>query len=572
MSTTRLERGAALVAVVAVVLPILVAGLDAAAEGWVPIGDNGLIVLRARDVLTAHHPWLGTWTSASLTVGTPINNPGPSLFDLLAPFAKVDPGAGVAIGVALWNVGAVVLAAVFARRLGGARFVAVTMVAAGALVHAMGSELLFDPWQPHSLLLPFLALLVLAVALAAGDAAALPWAVAVGSHLVQTHLSYAVVVPGILLAALGWAVWALRRQPSDPMDVRRARTRLRRSMLVAVAVGLVLWAQPLWEQVARDGNLVEVASSAGSGDVVVGLRAGVRMAGSVLGDPRGWTRPGFDETLEPDPGGVQLVPAAPRNLGVRSLPTAAASLAGVAALLAAAAWAGRRAGDRVGAAVAVVGGTGVLLGVATSASLPVSETLGISPHQVRYLWPIAIATAVLPWAAILPRRWGTTLGAAAIAVVAGLAALVPANIQAGPSADVAAQPAVRAVLDQLDAVPRDEVVYFDGRSVPFAEPFSGPILLELQRRGVEFEVDDEFSHQVGPARRGPRDATVQLRLVVGTSDPGAAPRGSRVVAVADGLSPGDRERLRSLPAGPERQALQTRSDRFSVVVALDPLR
>ncbi|MFP5321241.1 MAG: hypothetical protein ACLGIC_05260 [Acidimicrobiia bacterium] len=572
-TSTRAERGAALVAVLAVVVPIVVAGVHAALDGWHPIGDNGLIVLRARDVLTEHHPWLGTWTSASLSIGTPINNPGPSLFDLLAPFAKVDPGGGVAIGVALLNAATVVLVAVFAGRVGGARLVAIAMVAAGALVFAMGSELLFDPWQPHSMLLPFLALVVLAVALAAGDSWALPWAVGIASHLVQTHLSYAVVAPGVLLAALVWAVVAVRRRPTDGTDVRSARTELRRAMLVAVLVGLALWAQPLWEQVARGGNLVEVATSAGGGDDVVGAEAGVRIAGSVVGEPTGWLRPGFDDTFEPDPAGVQLVPEGPANRRVRSLPAAAASLVAVAALLGAAAWLGRRSGRRLGPAVAVVGGSALVLAVATSSWLPVSEAFGISPHQVRYLWPIAIATAVLPWAAVLPRRAVVTLGAAALAVVAGAAAVVPANVEAGPSADVAARPAVRSVLDQLDAVPTDEVLYFDGRSVPFAEPFSGPVLLELQRRGIEFEVDEEFSYQVGPGRRGRDEATRQLRLVVGTTDPAAAPPGSEVVAIADGLTSDERARLAALPEGsPEREALQRRADRFSVVVALEPLR
>ena len=80
--------------------PLLVAVLHAWRAGWVPIGDHGLIELRAADVLTADHPWLGTWTSASLSAGTDLNNPGPLLFDLLAPFVKVLGGsAGTAGGL-----------------------------------------------------------------------------------------------------------------------------------------------------------------------------------------------------------------------------------------------------------------------------------------------------------------------------------------------------------------------------------------------------------------------------------------------------------------------------------------
>jgi len=413
-----LERWAARASVLAVAGAVLVAGIRGAIDGWQPIGDNGLLVLRSRDVLTAHHPWLGTWTSASLSVGTPINNPGPLQFDLLAPFARLDPAAGVAVGVAVLNALAVVLAAAFAHRVGGPRTVALAMVAAGGVAWSMGSELLLDPWQPHALLLPFLALLVLAVALAAGDLVALPWAVFVGSVIVQAHLSYAVLVPGVLFAGVAWAALALRRSP--PLERQVRRRRWGRALAVAALVGLVCWAQPLWEQVARDGNLATVATNAGGGDEAIGPSAGLRLAGSVLGEPTGWLRPSFEERFAPDPDGVELVPAGSPLGGVRDLGPAVASLLGLALLLGASAWRARRRGDRTGVAVAVVGGVAAALAVATAASLPVSEVFGIAAHQLRWLWPIAAVTAVLPLAALLPRHRLVTGGAAAVAVALAL--------------------------------------------------------------------------------------------------------------------------------------------------------
>lgn len=567
------ERWAARASVVAVVVAILTAGVRAALDGWIPIGDNGLLVLRSRDVLTANHPWLGSWTSASLSVGTPINNPGPLQFDLLAPFAKVDPFAGVPIGVAVLNALAVVLAATFANRIGGPRLVALTGVAAGGVAWSMGSVMLADIWQPHALLLPFLALVVLAIALGAGDATALPWAVFVGSVIAQAHLSYAVLVPGVLFAGLAWGVLGLRGRGTPPLKRQVQRRRWRRAFAVGVVVGLLCWAQPVWDQVARDGNLVTVATNAGGGDEAVGPTAGVRLAGSVLGEPTGWLRPSFEDRFRPDPAGVDLVGVGVPLAEVRSFPAALASILALAVLVVGSGIWARRRGDRAGVAVAVVGGAAAALAVATTVSLPVSEILGIAPHQVRWLWPIAALTAVLPLGALLPRRGAVTVGAAAVAVVLAVATLPAMNAEAGPSDDVAARPAIRSVLDQLDAVPDDEVVYFDGRSVPFAEPFSGPILLELQRRGIDFESDEEFSHQIGSDRRGPRDATSQLRLYVGTTDVGQVPDDGRVVAVADGLTPAERDRLGALPEDhPERVELQRRSDRFSVVVSLEPLR
>ena len=536
-ATEPVERWAARASVLAVAATILVAGIRAALDGWYPIGDNALLALRSRDVLTSHHPWLGTWTSASLSVGTPINNPGPLQFDLLAPFAKVDPAAGMAIGVAVLNALAVVLAAVFARRIGGSRFTALTMVAAGGVAWSMGSELLFDPWQPHSLLLPFLALLVLTVAVGAGDLTALPWAVGVGSLIVQTHLSYAVLVPGILFAGLAWAVVRLGRR-TPPIERQALRRRWGRSIGVAFLVGLLCWAQPLCEQVGREGNLVTVATNAGGGEEAVGLRSGTRIAGSVIGDPTGWLRPSFEDRFLPDPDGAEVVAHGAPLADVRALGTALLSLVAIGALLVGSAWLARRRGDRTGVAVAVVTGAAIVLALGTTASLPVSEAFGVAPHQLRFLWPIAAVSALLPLAVLLPRHRAVTVVTAALAVVLAVATVPAMNARAGPSADVAAQPVVAEVVEQVEAWAQDNpdrVLYFDGRSVPFAEPFSGPLLLELARLGIAFEVDDDFSYQVGPRRRGPDAATDQVRIETGVG--ADVPPGAERIAVAEDPDP-----------------------------------
>ena len=130
-----------------------------------------------------------------MSVGRNVNNPG-ALYDwLLAPFAHVlPPGPGAAIGVASVNAGAVVGTALAARHVGGARFERWAVLACAGLSWAMGSELLIDIWQAHALLLPFVCCLVLLVGVAAGRDRCLPWAVAVASLLVETHISYAYIV------------------------------------------------------------------------------------------------------------------------------------------------------------------------------------------------------------------------------------------------------------------------------------------------------------------------------------------------------------------------------------------
>ena len=75
--------------VVAAILPIAVAAARAVDRRWLAVADNGYFLFRARDVLTEHHPLLGTWTSASFSIGIDVNNPGPPLFDALTLPAKL---------------------------------------------------------------------------------------------------------------------------------------------------------------------------------------------------------------------------------------------------------------------------------------------------------------------------------------------------------------------------------------------------------------------------------------------------------------------------------------------------
>jgi hypothetical protein len=321
------SRRLALASVLAAAAPIVVAAVRAASGGWFPIGDNAFFALRARDVLTSHHPLLGTWTSASLSVGRDLNNPGPLLFDLLALPARIDAAGGLAVGVALVNLACVAGIATFAWRRGGARSTALAMAACAGLAWTMGSELLFSPWQPHALLFPFLAFLFAVWSLVSGDALALPWAVVLASVLVQTHLSYAVLVPVLSLVGVAGLVRDQRRLPL-------------RATAVAVAVAIACWLQPLIDQVTGEGNLVTLATNASSGSSKIGARLGTRLVAWVLATPPFWGRSSFRSALYVP--GPDLPPS------------------GVVA----AAW-------------------------VTTAALPVG-VLGIVPHQLTWLWPLGV--------------------------------------------------------------------------------------------------------------------------------------------------------------------------------------
>ena len=82
---------------------------------------------------------------------------------------------GLAVGVMLVNMAASLASG--GGRPSGHRcrsMVAVALAVVG-LQWALGSELLFDVWQPNALVLPFFAFLVTVTVLATGDLVMAPW-------------------------------------------------------------------------------------------------------------------------------------------------------------------------------------------------------------------------------------------------------------------------------------------------------------------------------------------------------------------------------------------------------------
>ena len=114
-------RGSWRIAAAAISLVIVFSTIRGLLRGYESIGDNALLELRGFDVLRANHPWLGTWTSASLSSGVDMNNPGPLLFDVMAlPIRLFGGPAGVAVAIATLNVIVVWLVGWVTYRIGGA--------------------------------------------------------------------------------------------------------------------------------------------------------------------------------------------------------------------------------------------------------------------------------------------------------------------------------------------------------------------------------------------------------------------------------------------------------------------
>lgn len=504
----------------AAVVPIVVAVVRAVARGWFPIGDDALLALRAADVFTHHHPLLGSWTSASLALGTDVNNPGPLYDDLLAPFMWLigrpfGYAAGVAIGVGAINAAAVIGSLVVAARLGGWHTERWMLLLVTALTWSMGSELLFDIWQPHALLLPFVLLVVLTVGVASGDAALGPLWIGVLSLVVQTHIGYAYVVAALVLLVV--VAWAVRTRGGPHADLRRWSA-------WTAGVAVVAWVQPLWEQLFGEGqgNLSRLATSAGGGELTIGVGNAVRLLGAVLVVPPWWTRFGFEDAVQPAP--LQQTPDGV-VFAIPGLPGTAVSLLGLVLVIAVLAWLTwtRRGLVRwaVGVALALV-----LVGIVTLAVQVVGVT-GLGSHQVRWIFAAAAYVhVVIVWGAVSAWRarsadaspaagdgraarldW-VLLGLVAVLVVGNLGFTAHAL---GPVGDRRAADTLRPVFDDLAGFEPGGPVVYDVENFVVFEPYSSAVIMRLAELGVDVRLDHEgYLRQYGTSRRV--DGTEQVRL------------------------------------------------------------
>lgn len=533
--TSNREQLAGRVLTVMAALPIAVAVARALQRGWTPIGDNGLLLLRAQDVLTEHHPWLGTWTSASLVSGRPLNNPGPLWFEVLAPFVQIlGPSVGMAVGVALCNAGAIVLAGWAARRAGGAGAQLAVLAISAVLAWTLGSELLFDAWQPNAMVLPWWALLVGLWAVSTGVLGAAPWSVGLASLIVQTHLSFAFVIAIVGVFALVGAIFSVRLDGSA----------WRRPALVSGLVAMVAWAQTLVEQWFIDGNLTALAT-AERDDPTIGLRLGLRLIGAVVALPPWWLRSGYSGRLVATsviitPNGPDVAEGQLIGFGLAS-----AGLLVVVAVLAAVVVVARRRHDRAALSMAVIAGL-ALIGCLVSMELSPISVVGLSPHQVRWLWPVGAFVTAVPVVSVF--RWWTPravrLGAAALVIVAVTFLNLPTYApREGPTQDRAYLPNVQRLLAEVGGYRPDEPVLFDVSTLRFAEPYSGPVIAALARQGVDVRFEDEaMIRQTGRARRASGNERRRIALFEGDAvdDP---PAGWAPVAVVRGLTSAEQREL-----------------------------
>ncbi len=513
---------------VAVVLPVVAAGLAALGQAWRPTGDWAVLTLRVRDVGEAT-PLVGPYSRFGW------NHPGPLMYWLLAgPFRALGGGdAAMLASAALINAVAVAGALLVAWRRGGLALVALVAAATALLAHAMGPELLRDPWNPYLTLLPLALFVLLSWSVAEGDRWTWPAAVFVGSFEVQSHVGYAVVVAAVAATAVIIAVARRRQVPVLPMDPSR-----RRALLVVTAVvAVVCWAPVLVDEVAGTGNLTDIARYflGGNGDSPAGATVALGQAALHLQVPGA-----------PWLGAFEQAGADGALLGGRVSALVVPVLVFALALLAAGA-------TRAWSAVrlqTIVGVTAVAGVIATS-----RVTGPLFAYIARWWWVVALLWWVsIVWSIVSAiRRWGvlpsrlrraTPLALTAVAVVVVVLAVRP-TVDAIDAAEVP-DPSATLILDELlpdtmSALDGSGPVIVDSAGSVWGTLADG-VRLALERHGIPVATDPADAFRLGQQRSSDRRVPESTVWVVSAD---AATEWSyrpdlRLLARWDPLEPADR--------------------------------
>src|ERR1700722_19115170 len=182
------------------------------------------------------------------------HHPGPLYFYLLVPFyllsGKLATGLNAgALAISLLSV--TVIAWVVARTASGV--LAVAIVAMLVVYSWRVAPMLTSPWNPHVVVLPLMAFVVIAAAIVSGRPELLPLAAMIGTFAVQTHVGVLPVVLAVSAVALGSVLSSAR---SGVPIGRRGTVGI---LSVTLCVLAALWAVPVWEEMTRTpGNLTRL--------------------------------------------------------------------------------------------------------------------------------------------------------------------------------------------------------------------------------------------------------------------------------------------------------------------------
>ncbi len=271
---------------------------------WYPLLDMAQTELRVRDVWSSHPPLIGLAGRIG-PFGHQGSHPGPMSFWALWPFYQLFGASAWALeaaGVAL-NVIAVGLSLWIARRRGGLPLLLAMAVVLALVMRAYGPSVLTQPWNPYLPVLFWPAFLLAVWSVLLRDVRMLVVVAVVGSFCMQTHISYLGLVGGLGLVAVVAAGYHWFRAD------RQQRRRDTKWILIAVALGVVLWIPSVIDQLAHSpGNLVALKDHfSDPPEDPIGVAEGLKVFFGELNPWKLLTRPAIAEG-QAQPGGGSIVP------------------------------------------------------------------------------------------------------------------------------------------------------------------------------------------------------------------------------------------------------------------------
>lgn len=247
-------------AALAVCIPIMVVVLLAlTGETWFPAGDMAQAELHMRGFFS-HPPLVGAAGRIVSDDGVQGSHPGPSLWVAMLPVYLLGGRTSSALMGAVVSVHVTSVLAILwlSYRRAGRAFVAMMAVALMIIIRSSGPDFIVEPWNPWLAVLPFAVFVFLVAEVVLPTSSSwqrhrhfvLGACVLVGSHCIQSHAGYVVIVVGGLALALGAMVW------SEP---RSGRLKVMcQAVPTAGGVGLVMWLPPIVDQLRREPGNFEI--------------------------------------------------------------------------------------------------------------------------------------------------------------------------------------------------------------------------------------------------------------------------------------------------------------------------
>jgi hypothetical protein len=430
------------------------------------------------------------------------NHPGPLYFYLQAPFYVLSGyrSAGLSAGALAINLFALGVLVWVCFQAAGPVFLPIGIAAAAALFATRALDMMASQWNPHVLVLPTMAIVGMAAAIAAGWIRLLPVLVALASFVVQTHLGVGpavIAVSGAAAAMLAVRAIVIRSEGS---------TRVWPILTAALGVFLMLWMLPLAQQFSRpEGNLTQLWMFFGAGEARPGQpwRVSFRTwADMISALPRSDVHVGWGNRYRPDAG--------PWNQ--------AWAIAETTAVAAIALWAGLRK-EWFRAALAAMTLIASLVGLWSITRID-GETYD---HLVFWLAGIGalqlglIADAVVRLVPGANRPIPVRLAAAACVLLFGVAVaggfqdlrvIVSRSFRPGLQ-QLTARRLADWIAPTLEANVRGPLVTID-------QPTWGTaagVLLQLRKRQIPYSVEEGWSFMFGPAARATGDRGVTDKLI-----------------------------------------------------------